>query len=233
LAAPVVVVWAGRPFHAAAWANLRQRTATMDTLVSIGTLAAFGWSLYALFWGTAGKQGMRHGFELTVGDRDGAGNVYFEVAAGVTLFLLAGRYFEKRARGRAGTALRALLDLGAKDVAVLHPDAQGIETRIPLERLAVGDEFVVRPGEKIATDGIVTAGSSAVDASMLTGESVPVEVGEGDAVAGGTVNPMLAGAAMAVSSAFVVADSLRLRSFAGPTRDDEASPPLHALRANL
>ncbi|MEE6179835.1 heavy metal translocating P-type ATPase [Mycobacterium sp. 050134] len=184
LATPVVL-WAGRTFHAAAWTNLRHRTATMDTLVSIGTLSAFLWSLYALFWGTAGEPGMRHGFELTVRRGDGAANIYFEVAAGVTLFLLAGRYFEKRSKRRAGAALRALLELGAKDVAVLRG---GAETRVPVERLAVGDEFVVRPGEKIATDGIVTAGSSAVDASMLTGESVPVEVGAGDAVTGGTVN---------------------------------------------
>jgi P-type Cu+ transporter len=187
LAAPVVA-WAGRPFHAAGWASVRHRTATMDTLVSIGTLSAFGWSLYALLWGTAAEPGMRHGFELTVSRGGGAGNVYFEVAAGVTLFVLAGRYFEKRAKRRAGSALRALLDLGAKDVAVLRSGTQGTETRIPVERLAVGDEFVVRPGEKIATDGVVTAGSSAVDASMLTGESVPVEVGEGAAVAGGTMN---------------------------------------------
>ncbi|MEB3980717.1 heavy metal translocating P-type ATPase [Mycobacterium sp. 663a-19] len=182
LAAPVVA-WAGRPFHAAAWANLKHPT--MDTLVSIGTLSAFGWSLYALLLGTAGEPGMRHGFALTVTRGDGAGNVYFEVAAGVTLFVLAGRYFEKRSKRRAGAALRALLQLGAKDVAVLR---DGTESRIPVGRLAVDDVFVVRPGEKIATDGIVVSGSSAVDASMLTGESVPVEVGEGDTVTGATVN---------------------------------------------
>ncbi|MGO8767410.1 MAG: heavy metal translocating P-type ATPase [Mycobacterium sp.] len=185
LATPVVG-WAGRPFHSAAWANLQRGTATMDTLVSIGTLSAFLWSLYALLWGTAGEPGMRHGFELTVRPGEGAGNIYFEVAAGVTLFVLAGRYFEKRSKRRAGAALLALLQLGAKDVAVLRP--KGTETRVPVERLTVGDEFVVRPGEKIATDGIVVAGSSAVDASMLTGEPVPVEVGRGDAVTGGTVN---------------------------------------------
>ena len=180
-----VVVWCGRPFHAAAWTNLKHGVATMDTLVSLGTLAAFLWSLYALFFGTAGQPGMQHDFELTVG-RDGAPcHVYFEVAAGVTLFVLAGRYFEKRSKRTAGAAVRALLTLGAKDVAVLR---DGAETRIPIEHLAVGDEFVVRPGERIATDGIVVAGSSAVDASMLTGESVPVEVGEGDAVTGATVN---------------------------------------------
>ncbi len=184
LAAPVVV-WAGRPFHAAAWANLRRGAATMDTLVSLGTLSAFLWSLYALFLGTAGQPGMRDAFELTVRPSDGAGNVYLEVAAGVTLFVLAGRYFEKRSKRTAGAALRALLEFGAKDVAVLR---DGAETRIPVNRLAVGDEFVVRPGEKVATDGIVVSGSSAVDASMLTGESVPVEVGEGDAVTGATVN---------------------------------------------
>ncbi|OBH67310.1 copper-translocating P-type ATPase [Mycobacterium mantenii] len=180
-----VVVWCGRPFHAAAWANLKHGVATMDTLVSIGTLAAFSWSLYALFLGTSGQPGMQHDFELTVG-RDGAPcHVYFEVAAGVTLFVLAGRYFERRSKRTAGAALRTLLTLGAKDVAVLRG---GLETRIPIEQLGVGDEFVVRPGERIATDGIVVAGSSAVDASMLTGESVPVEVGQGDVVTGATVN---------------------------------------------
>jgi len=184
LATPVVV-WAGRPFHAAAWANLKHGAATMDTLVSVGTLSAFLWSVYALFLGTAGQPGMRHGFELTVTRRDGAGNIYLEVAAGVTLFVLAGRYFEKRSKRRAGAALRALLELGAKDVAVLR---DGTETRIPADQLLTGDNFVVRPGEKIATDGTVVAGSSAVDASMLTGESVPVEVGVGDAVTGATVN---------------------------------------------
>lgn len=180
-----VVVWCGRPFHAAAWTNLKHGVATMDTLVSLGTMAAFLWSIYALFLGTAGQPGMRHDFELTVG-RDGAPcHVYFEVAAGVTLFVLAGRYFEKRSKRTAGAALRTLLTLGAKDVAVLR---DGSEIRVPIERLAVGDEFVVRPGERIATDGIVVAGSSAVDASMLTGESVPAEVGAGDAVTGATVN---------------------------------------------
>ena len=184
LAAPVIV-WAGRPFHAAAWANLKHGSATMDTLVSIGTLSAFLWSLYALFLGAAGEPGMRHSFQLTVTPSDGAANIYLEVAAGVTLFVLAGRYFEKRSKRRAGAALRALLELGAKDVAVLR---HGAETRIPVDQLKVGDEFVVRPGEKIATDGTVVSGSSAVDASMLTGESVPVEVGQGDPVTGATVN---------------------------------------------
>jgi P-type Cu+ transporter len=184
LAAPVVV-WGGRPFHAAAWANLRHGVATMDTLISIGTLSAFGWSLYALFFGTAGRPDMHQGFAMTVRPGDGAAHIYLEVAAGVTLFVLAGRYFEKRSRRTAGAALRALLELGAKDVAV---PINGDETRVPVEQLAVGDEFVVRPGEKIATDGIVVSGSSAVDVSMLTGESVPVEVGAGDAVIGATVN---------------------------------------------
>ncbi|OBI97064.1 copper-translocating P-type ATPase [Mycobacterium alsense] len=187
LTAPVVA-WAGRPFHAAAWANLKHGVATMDTLVSVGTLSAFLWSLYALVVGAAGHPDMRHGFELTVTRGAGTDHIYFEVAAGVTLFVLAGRYFEKRSKRRAGAALRALLELGAKDVAVLRPDMPGVETRVPVGRLRVGDEFVVRPGEKIATDGIVVSGSSAVDASMLTGEPVPVEVGEGDAVTGATVN---------------------------------------------
>jgi Cu+-exporting ATPase len=184
LAAPVVV-WGAWPFHQAAWANLRHATATMDTLISMGTIAAFGWSIYALFWGTAGMPGMTHPFELTVSPSDGTGNIYFEVAAGVTTFILAGRYFEARAKRRAGAALRALLELGAKDVALRE---NGVEKRIPIEELAVGDEFVVRPGEKIATDGVVIEGSSAVDASMLTGESIPVEVGLDDQVVGATVN---------------------------------------------
>ncbi|OMC15066.1 cation-translocating P-type ATPase [Mycobacterium sp. SP-6446] len=200
LAAPVVV-WAGRPFHAAAWANLKHGVATMDTLVSIGTLSAFVWSLYALFLGAAGEPGMRHSFELTVSRGDAAGNIYLEVAAGVTLFVLAGRYFEKRSKRRAGAALRALLELGAKDVAVLR---DGSESRIPVDQLVVGDVFVVRPGEKIATDGIVVSGSSAVDASMLTGESVPVEVGPGDTVTGATVN---AGGRLAVRATRVGDDT--------------------------
>ncbi|HET9647394.1 MAG TPA: heavy metal translocating P-type ATPase [Microlunatus sp.] len=184
LAAPVVV-WGAWPFHRAAWTNLRHAAATMDTLISVGTLAAFSWSLYALFLGTAGQPGMTHPFRLTVGPGDGGGNIYLEVAAGVTIFVLAGRYFEKRSKREAGAALRALLDLGAKDVAVLR---DGIETRIRIEALQVGEEFLVRPGEKIATDGIVTSGRSAVDASMVTGESMPVEVGQGDRVIGATVN---------------------------------------------
>ncbi len=184
LAAPVIV-WAGWPFHKAAFTNLRHGAATMDTLISMGTTAAFLWSLYTLFFGTAGTPGMTHPFELSVAPTDGAGNIYLEVAAGVILFILGGRYFEKRSKRQAGAALRALLELGAKDVAVLR---DGVETRIPTDHLAVGDEFVVRPGEKIATDGVVLSGVSAVDASMLTGESVPVEVEAGDTVTGATVN---------------------------------------------
>ncbi|WP_285627503.1 heavy metal translocating P-type ATPase [Kineosporia sp. NBRC 101677] len=184
LAAPVIV-WGAWPFHRAAWTNLRHGAATMDTLISLGTAAAFGWSLYALFFGSAGEAGMTHPFELSLAPTDGAANLYLEVAAGVTMFILAGRYFEKRSKRQAGAALRALLHLGAKDVSILRG---GKEIRIPVADLVVGDEFVVRPGEKIATDGVVTSGTSAVDASMLTGESVPVEVGAGDAVTGATVN---------------------------------------------
>ncbi|WP_159922431.1 MULTISPECIES: cation-translocating P-type ATPase [Nocardia] len=184
LAAPVVV-WGALPFHRAAWTNLRHGAATMDTLVSMGTLAALGWSVYALFWGTAGTPGMTHPFEFTISRMDGTSSIYLEAAAGVTTFILAGRFFEARAKRRAGAALRALLELGAKEVSVLR---NGTEQRVPVEQLAVGDRFVVRPGEKIATDGIVVEGSSAVDASMLTGESVPVEVGADDAVVGATVN---------------------------------------------
>lgn len=189
LASPVVV-WGALPFHRAAWTNLRHATATMDTLISLGTLAAFGWSLYALFWGTAGTPGMTHPFEFTIARMDGTGSIYLETAAGVTTFLLAGRYFEAKAKRRAGAALRALLELGAKEVSVLRPDGKDgwTEERIPVEQLAVGDRFVVRPGEKIATDGVIVDGSSAVDVSMLTGESVPVEVGPRDSVAGATVN---------------------------------------------
>ena len=184
LTAPVIV-WAAWPFHRAAWINLRHGAATMDTLVSVGTGAAFLWSLYALFLGTAGERGMTHAFELTVHPHDGAGNIYLEVAAGVTMFLLAGRYFEKRAKRRAGSALRALLALGAKDVAVLR---DGAEARVPVEELVVGDRFVVRPGEKVATDGVIVEGATAIDASMLTGESVPVEAAAGHEVVGGTVS---------------------------------------------
>ncbi|MFG3511678.1 heavy metal translocating P-type ATPase [Streptomyces bobili] len=184
LAAPVVV-WGGLPFHRAAWTNLRHGASTMDTLVSVGTLAAFGWSLWALFLGDAGMPGMRHPFELTVSRADGASTIYLEVAAGVTAFILLGRYLEARSKRRAGAALRALMELGVKEVAVLR---DGRETLIPVDRLAVGDRFVVRPGEKIATDGTVTEGVSAVDVSMLTGESVPSDVGPGDTVTGATVN---------------------------------------------
>ncbi|MFE7410602.1 heavy metal translocating P-type ATPase [Streptomyces laurentii] len=184
LAAPVVV-WGGLPFHRAAWTNLRHGAATMDTLVSVGTLAAFGWSLWALFLGDAGMPGMRHGFDLTASREHASSTIYLEVAAGVVTFILLGRYLEARAKRRAGAALHALMRLGAKDVAVLRG---GTEVRIPVGALRVGDRFVVRPGEKIATDGTVTEGASAVDASMLTGESVPVDVLPGDSVTGGCVN---------------------------------------------
>ena len=184
LGAPVIV-WGAWPFHRAAWANARHGAATMDTLISVGTIAAFGWSLWALFLGDAGVIGMTHGFSIRPERGVASSQIYLEVAAGVTTFILAGRYFEAKAKRRSGAALRALLELGAKDVAVLR---DGAEVRIPIEQLAVGETFVVRPGEKIATDGVVTDGASAVDTSLLTGESVPVDVAVGDAVAGATVN---------------------------------------------
>ena len=184
LAAPVVV-WGAWPFHRAAWTNLRHGAATMDTLISLGVLAAFGWSLYALFIGDAGEPGMTMPFTLVPSRGSGTDEIYLEVASGVTLFILTGRFLEARAKRRAGAAFRALLELGAKDVAVLR---DGAEVRVPVDELAVGDEFVVRPGEKVATDGTVVVGTSAVDVSMLTGESVPVEVQPGDSVVGATLN---------------------------------------------
>jgi Cu+-exporting ATPase len=181
LSAPVVV-WGAWPFHRAAWANLKHGAATMDTLISLGVLAAFAWSLYALFIGEAGMPGMTMSFDLIPERGAGADEIYFEVATAVTVFILAGRYFEARAKRSAGSALKALLELGAKDVELLDG------TRVPVEQLAVGDRFIVRPGEKVATDGIVEEGASAVDQSLLTGESVPVEKRPGDEVAGATVN---------------------------------------------
>jgi Cu+-exporting ATPase len=183
LASPVVV-WGAWPFHRAAVANLRHGAATMDTLISVGVTAAYVWSLWALFFTHAGMPGMTMSFDLLPPDT-GEPHLYLEVAAAVTVFLTAGRYFEARAKRQSGAALRALIDMGAKDVAVLRGSR---ELRMPVGQLSVGDEFVVRPGEKIATDGVVVSGSSAVDASMLTGESVPVEKGPGDDVVGATVN---------------------------------------------
>lgn len=199
LAAPVVV-WGGFPFHKAAAKNLRHGTATMDTLVSLGTLAAFFWSLYALFIGGMGEPGMTMAFSFTASG--GHAEIYLEAASGVIAFILAGRYFEARSKRKAGAALKALLELGAREVSVLRAD--GREERIPVDRLAVGDRFVVRPGEKIATDGVVDEGSSAVDASMLTGESVPVEVRPGDGVTGATIN---AGGRLVVRATKVGADT--------------------------
>ncbi|WP_461058219.1 heavy metal translocating P-type ATPase [Streptomyces pseudoechinosporeus] len=200
LAAPVVV-WGGLPFHRATFTNARHGAATMDTLVSVGTLAAFGWSVWALFWGHAGMPGMRHGFDLTVSRTDASSAIYLEVAAGVVTFILLGRYLEARAKRRSGAALRALIELGARDVSVLR---DGREVRVPVADLEVGDRFVVRPGEKVATDGTVVEGASAVDASMLTGESVPVDVTVGDAVTGATVN---AGGRLVVEATRVGADT--------------------------
>ncbi|MFF8425850.1 heavy metal translocating P-type ATPase [Streptomyces sp. NPDC016566] len=200
LAAPVVV-WGGLPFHRAAWTNARHGAATMDTLVSVGTLAAFGWSLWALFFGDAGMTGMHDEFRLTVSRMDAASTIYLEVAAGVVALILLGRYLEARSKRRAGAALKALMELGAKDVAVLR---DGREVRVPVASLAVGDRFVVRPGEKIATDGRVVQGLSAVDAAMLTGESVPMDVGPGDQVTGATVN---AGGRLVVEATRVGADT--------------------------
>jgi len=183
LSAPVAV-WGAWPFHRAAATNARHGAATMDTLISVGVIAAFGWSLYALFFGMAGIPGMHMTMSL-FGNPGGTGEIYLEVAAAVTVFILAGRYLEARAKKQSGAALRALLDLGAKDASVLRG---GIETRIPVTALVPGDHIVVRPGEKIATDGLILDGISAVDASMLTGESIPVEVAAGDRVVGATVN---------------------------------------------
>ncbi|UXY27670.1 heavy metal translocating P-type ATPase [Streptomyces sp. HUAS TT20] len=219
LAAPVVV-WGGLPFHRAAWTNARHGAATMDTLVSVGTLAAFGWSLWALFFGDAGMAGMHDEFRFTVSRMDGASTIYLEVAAGVVALILLGRYLEARSKRRAGAALRALMELGAKDVAVLRYEggergalsveggggrrAGGREVRVPVASLAVGDRFVVRPGEKIATDGTVVEGVSAVDTAMLTGESVPVDVSPGSTVTGATVN---AGGRLVVEATRVGADT--------------------------
>jgi Cu+-exporting ATPase len=197
LATPVVL-WGAWPFHRAAWANLRHGTATMDTLISVGVLAAWLWSLYALFVGEAGMNGMRMPFDLIPKPGEGPNHIYLETAGVVTTLILAGRYFEARAKRRAGAALKALLELGAKDV------ADGSERRVPVEQLAVGDRFVVRPGEKVATDGVVEQGASAVDMSMLTGESVPVEVEPGSDVAGATVN---AGGRLVVRATKVGADT--------------------------
>src|SRR5204862_6001868 len=158
-----VVLWAAWPFHKAAWANLKHGAATMDTLISVGTLAAWLWSLYALFIGDAGMNDMRMAFDVIPNPGEGADQIYLETAGIVTTFLLAGRYFEAKAKRRAGAALKALLELGAKDVAVL--DADGTERRVAIDQLAVGDRFVVRPGEKVATDGVVEEGISAIDMS--------------------------------------------------------------------
>ncbi|MEA2228078.1 MAG: P-type Cu+ transporter, partial [Solirubrobacteraceae bacterium] len=201
LATPIVL-WGAWPFHRAAWANLRHGAASMDTLISVGTLAAWGWSLYALFIGEAGMNDMRMAFDLVPQAGEGADQIYLETAAVVTTLILAGRFFEARAKRRAGAALKALLELGAKDVAVL--DADGAETRIPVDQLAVGDVFVVRPGEKVATDGVVEEGASAVDMSVLSGESVPVEVAPGCEVVGATVN---AGGRLVVRATRVGADT--------------------------
>ena len=201
LATPVVW-WAGWPFHRAAWQNLRHGAATMDTLISVGTLAAWGWSVVALFFLGAGMPGMEMPMQLVLDRGASASHIYLEAAGAVTTLVLAGRYFEARAKRRAGAALTALLELGAKDVAVLGAD--GTERRVPFDQLLVGDRFVVRPGEKVATDGIVVEGSSAVDQSLLTGESVPVEKGPGDEVAGATVN---AGGRLVVRATKVGADT--------------------------
>ena len=185
LATPVVL-WGGWPFHRAAWQNARHAAATMDTLISVGTLAAWGWSVVALVFLGAGEIGMQMPFELLAERGESVGQIYLEVAAVVVTFVLTGRYVETRAKRRAGAALHALLEIGAKDVSVLDDD--GRERRVPVDELRPGDRFVVRPGEKIATDGVVEVGSSAVDTAVLTGESVPVEVQPGDHVFGATIN---------------------------------------------
>ncbi|HRN30116.1 MAG TPA: heavy metal translocating P-type ATPase, partial [Terrimesophilobacter sp.] len=184
LTAPVAV-WGAWPFHRAAAVNARHGAATMDTLISVGVLAAFGWSLYALFFGSAGTSGMRMSMQLFGTPHGGSHELYLEVAAMVTVFILAGRYLEVRAKRQSGEALRALLELGAKHATLLR---DGVETRVPVDQLTPGDIVIVRPGEKIPSDGLVTDGVSAVDESMLTGESIPVEVSPGSRVVGATIN---------------------------------------------
>jgi Cu+-exporting ATPase len=200
LAAPVAI-WGAWPFHRAAWVHARHGAATMDTLISVGVLAAFGWSLYALFFGMAGMSGMTMSWSLFAEPGTGGHEIYLEVAAAVTVFILAGRYFEARSKRESGAALRALLELGAKEATVLDG---GAERRVPVSALAVGDQFVVRPGEKIATDGVVIDGASAVNMSLLTGESVPVEVTVGSRVAGATIN---AGGRIVVEAVRIGADT--------------------------
>ncbi len=199
LATPIVT-WGAWPFHRATWTNLRHGAVTMDTLISLGVIAAYAWSLYALFFGGAGMVGMTMDFAWLPSE-SGNVEIYFEVASAVTVFILLGRYLEVRAKARSGAALKALLTLGAKDVAVLR---DGVEIRISVTELAVGDLFVVRPGEKVATDGVVVEGESAVDNSLLTGEPVPVDVGPGDAVIGATIN---AGGRLIVSTTEVGGDT--------------------------
>ena len=204
LASPVVL-WGGWPFHRAAWTNLRHGAATMDTLISVGTLSAYFWSLYALLFTAAGDDTMRMGGELMAASGGAPSEIYLESAAVVITLILGGRWLEARAKRQSGAAMKALLELGAKDVAVLR---NGVEVRVPLGELAVGDQFVVRPGEKVATDGTVVSGSSAIDASLLTGEPVPVEVGPGDQVIGATVN---AGGRLVVEATRVGADTALAR----------------------
>ena len=184
LATPVVW-WGGWPFHRAALVNLRHGTSTMDTLVSMGVTAAYVWSLYALIWGGAGDPDMRMAFHLLPMQDMGEAQIYFEVSAGVIVFLLLGRYLEGRAKVASGDALRTLMSQGAKEVTIIR---DGVETRVPISELDVGMEFVVRPGEKIATDGVIRHGMSSVDASLITGESMPVQVQPGELVTGATVN---------------------------------------------
>jgi Cu+-exporting ATPase len=214
LATPVLT-WGAWPFHRAALKNLRHGAATMDTLISLGVAVSFGWSLYALGFGSAGEAGMTMQFTLLAERGDATGHIYLEVGAALATFLTAGRWLEARAKRRAGSALRALLELGAKDVAIIR---DGVERRVPVEALRAGDRFVVRPGEKIATDGVVIEGASAVDASMVTGESVPVEVRAGDAVVGATVN---AGGRLLVEATRVGADT-QLAQMARLVRDAQS-----------
>lgn len=205
----IVVFWCGRSFHRAALTNIRHGATTMDTLVSLGTSVAWLWSVVAMFFGHAGAIGMTHEFTLTLGRADPMGSVYFEAAAGVVAFLLLGRWIEARSKREAGSAVRALLEVGAKEATILR---DGAEVAIPAGELSLNDLIVVRPGEKVAADGVVVEGSSAVDAAVITGESLPVEVGPGSAVVGGSVNATgrLVVKATAVGSATQVAQIARL-----------------------